>query len=175
VNKIKDMPALIAAIEDSAHVKDARRISGRIKPSRPWQHLVKQATRLAPAPGTGKVGPMEEWGNALYGVTIRRFECGWPFGDGPWAQIGIYCHDGQPRHDWRDMQHIKNDVLGDEWEAVELFPAESRLIDPSNYYTLYAAPGISLGIYEGRRLVSENKAIAPQRPWHASDAPKDAL
>jgi len=45
--------------------------------------------------------------------------------------------DKAPMGDWRVKQRIKNALLGDEAEAVELYPAESRLIDESNQYHLF--------------------------------------
>jgi hypothetical protein len=42
--------------------------------------------------------------------------------------------------DWRDMQQIKNDVCGESWEAIELYPDETRLVDPSNARYLFASP-----------------------------------
>lgn len=38
---------------------------------------------------------------------------------------------------WRDLQRIKNEIIGPEHEAVQLFPAESRLVDTSNQYHLW--------------------------------------
>jgi hypothetical protein len=35
-------------------------------------------------------------------------------------------------HDWRDLQRIKNQLVGPECEAVELYPAESRKVDTAN-------------------------------------------
>jgi hypothetical protein len=40
-------------------------------------------------------------------------------------------------HDWRDLQRIKNEIVGPEYEAVELFPAESRKVDTANQYHLW--------------------------------------
>lgn len=40
--------------------------------------------------------------------------------------------------DWRDLQRIKNEILGAEFEAVELFPAESRLVDTADQFHLWA-------------------------------------
>lgn len=97
---------------------------------------------------------------------MRRKPTGWPFGEGgPLVQIGISTADGTPRHDWREFQWIKNDVCGPEWEAIELYPAESRLIDPSNYYILWATKNIRLGLFKGRRVFKPEEAIAPQRGW----------
>lgn len=79
--------------------------------------------------------------------------------------IGIWCEDGQPRHDWRDFQNIKNDLVGVDWEAIELYPAESRKMDPSNYYMLWCAPKIPIGKFNGRVIATPENAIAPQRGW----------
>jgi len=44
------------------------------------------------------------------------------------------CHTG---HDWRDLQRIKNELCSPEAEAIEIYPAMSRLIDTSNQYHLW--------------------------------------
>lgn len=128
----------------------AREISRHQKPSDKWQKIIKTSARMPDG--------AEIWENELYEITVRRLEPNL-------IQIGINSIDGSARHDWRDFQNIKNDVCGSEWEAVELYPAESRLIDPSNYYMLWCRPFIKLGIYKGRSVIDADKAIAPQRPF----------
>lgn len=59
---------------------------------------------------------------------------------GPMLHVSIKRRDKQPMHDWREMQRIKNAILGEEAEAVELYPAESRLVDSANQYHLWALP-----------------------------------
>lgn len=137
-------------------VKLARKISSRLKPSRKLKPLVAQDW----LPDGGQV-----WENDLYEVTVRTHKGGWPLSGGPWVQLGISSKDGEPRHDWRDFQQIKNQLCGAEWEAVELYPAESRLVDPSNYYILWCAPRIDIGLYVGRTIAGPEDSIAPQRPW----------
>jgi len=39
--------------------------------------------------------------------------------------------------DWREFQKIKNAICGNEREACEIYPAESRLVDTSNQYHLW--------------------------------------
>ena len=51
--------------------------------------------------------------------------------------INIRRVDGAAVFDWRHRQLIKNQLLGEECEAVELYPAESRLVDTSNKYHLF--------------------------------------
>lgn len=54
------------------------------------------------------------------------------------VSLNIRRRDGLPiMRDWRHFQNIKNDILGRECEAIELYPAESRLVDTSNKYHLW--------------------------------------
>lgn len=48
--------------------------------------------------------------------------------------------DERPIREWSHMQRIKNELLGTEVEAVELYPAESRKVDDHNWYHLWAIP-----------------------------------
>jgi hypothetical protein len=147
-----------------APIAHARKLSARIKPSQKWEPLTHDAGKDKPEPVKGTT--LQFYVNTLYTVSVRRYPSGSLFGGGPWAEIGIHCPDGEPRHDWRVFQKIKNDVVGPEWEALELFPAESRLVDPSNYYVLYATEKIPLGWFHGKRIIeSPETAIAPQRGW----------
>jgi hypothetical protein len=45
--------------------------------------------------------------------------------------------DKEPIMDWRDLQAIKSQLCGAEAEAIQLFPAESRVVDTSNQYHLW--------------------------------------
>jgi hypothetical protein len=55
----------------------------------------------------------------------------------PFVHLNIRRNDWGPCKDWRHFQEIKNILVGPENEAVELFPAESRLIDTANVYHLW--------------------------------------
>lgn len=90
--------------------------------------------------------------NDKYQVTVRRFQC--DFGD--MAHLSIKRRDREPIRDWREMQAIKNELVGPEFEAVELYPAESRLVDTANQYHLWAllTPGLRFPFGFQTRLVS---------------------
>jgi hypothetical protein len=60
------------------------------------------------------------------------------FGNNETTYLSIKRNDREPLGDWRAKQRIKNAVLGDQWEAVELYPQEDRLVDTSNQYHLFA-------------------------------------
>lgn len=121
------------------------------------------------SPGTPKQDPLdpdERWSNDIYIVTVRRHAKDPVFGTGGgMVQIGINTQDGTTRHDWRCFQAIKNQIAGEECEAFELYPAQSRLLDPSNYFSLWCFPGlkrIKVGV-EDYRVWDQNEAWAPQR------------
>lgn len=71
------------------------------------------------------------WRNDLYQVATK------PFGK-DMLHINIRRIDGAAIRDWRHFQRIKNQLVGDECEAIELYPAESRLMDQCNKYHLFA-------------------------------------
>jgi hypothetical protein len=73
----------------------------------------------------------EYWSNEIYQVLRRKFRNGM-------VQLNIRRRDGAADiRDWRHFQKIKNQLLGEECEAVELYPAESRLVDTSNKWHLW--------------------------------------
>ena len=77
---------------------------------------------------------VEYWVNDLYQVAVRR---GYAL-DGQMTHLNIRRRDGKPIfRDWRHFQWIKNQLVGEECEAVEIYPAESRLVDTSNKYHLW--------------------------------------
>lgn len=114
------------------------------------------------------------WVNSRYVVT-RRHARARLFGDRPQPLVilGISNRDGSARHDWRDFQRIKNNLVGSEAEGLELYPAESRRLDPSNYFLLYVLPAgfrVPLGCRK-RFVVGPESAMAPQRRFEEDPGP----
>lgn len=107
----------------------------------------------------GVTGSLVE--NNRYQVIVREHA------DGP---LGAYVHltirnrDGSPRHDWRDFQRIKNELVGAEMEAVELYPAESRLVDTANHYHLWVFRNYRFPFGLPAREVSDGAPGISQRP-----------
>lgn len=73
--------------------------------------------------------------NNKYQVNVRRS----PAIDGnpPMVHLSIKRIDKRPIRDWRDLQRIKNEIVGPSCEGIELFPAEDRLVDTANQYHLW--------------------------------------
>jgi len=74
------------------------------------------------------------------------------------VHLSVKRKDREACRDWRHLQEIKNALVGDECEGVELFPAESRLVDTANQTHLwcYAEPDdkIPLG-WDGGRMSTD--------------------
>ena len=76
----------------------------------------------------------EIWRNDDYVVLKRDFE---HLHLGKCVHLSIRRDDREPVSDWRDKQAIKNQLVGPECEGLELYPAESRLMDSANQYHLW--------------------------------------
>jgi hypothetical protein len=105
----------------------------------------------------------EFWKNDRYQVAKRRFA-----GDPPIIHLSIKTLDKQPVRDWRDCQHIKNQLVGSECEGVELYPAESRLVDTANSYHIWVVEDptfrFPFGWNVGRHVDGRSVGGAVQRP-----------
>ena len=88
-----------------------------------------------------------------------------------WIHLSIRRNDRKAECDWRIFQRIKNDIAGEEREAVQLFPAMRRVLDTANQYHLWVAPKeCVIGIGQMNGEVSEivnGKGV--QRPFTAYD------
>ena len=54
--------------------------------------------------------------------------------------LSIKRHDREAIQDWRDLQDIKNQICGEDSEAIQLYPNEKRLVDTANQYHLWVFP-----------------------------------
>jgi hypothetical protein len=111
------------------------------------------------------------WANSRYIVVMR--ECGESPGTGPLIWLSIKGVANDVSHDWRDFQRIKNELVGPEAEAVELYPAESRLVDNANQFHLWAFPNFRFPFGFSERLVSEGTECVAQRPFDEDARPSD--
>ena len=70
-------------------------------------------------------------------VNVQLLRC--PFGThlGDVAWLSIKRRDREVIRDWRELQAIKNAIVGPEHEGFELYPAESRLVDTANQFHLF--------------------------------------
>ena len=90
------------------------------------------------------------------------------------VHLSIKSHEKDHRHCWRDFQRIKNELVGKEYEGIELYPAESRCVDGANQYHIFVFKSVSIPLGFSKRLVSEKSAInTKQRPFDDDNRPDD--
>lgn len=151
-----------------------------VDPFGPWQRA--QVPRVVQGVDLKAQGaqPTTVWLNWQYQVLVYRDyvkRTGWP----TMHWLSIKRRDKTPIHDWRDLQRIKNELIGPTHEAVELYPAEARLLDTSNQYHVFvlAQPGLQFPFGFTQRAVCVPQVGGPseskQRPWPPGQEPKDAM
>ena len=59
---------------------------------------------------------------------------------GKMTYLSIKRLDKKSIHDWRHLQEIKNELCGEDCEAIEIYPVEKRLVDTANQYHLFVFP-----------------------------------
>jgi hypothetical protein len=73
------------------------------------------------------------WGNSILSAHVTHH------GEDV-IHISYHRRDRAPIRDWRIGQRLKNELAGPEYEGIEIYPAESRLVDTSNEYHLWCVP-----------------------------------
>jgi hypothetical protein len=117
------------------------------------------------------------WKNSRYTVMTRVIAPA----DGAHPEVvhlSIRRNDRAPIWCWRDLQAIKNEMVGRECEAIQIFPAESRLVDSSNQFHLYVFtdPDVRIPFGYSERSVTESNAFhAVQEPFEDHVRPADLM
>ena len=105
--------------------------------------------------------------NDLYQVNVEMVRA--PFGEetGDMFWLSVKRRDHASMHDWRELQQIKNMIVGDEHEGFEVYPAESRLVDTANQYHLwvFVDPRVRLPVGYRHREVMDCSAAAAVGAW----------
>lgn len=141
----------------------------------PFEEAFLSPEKLAQIDAIRERRPASCWLNSRYEVWI--FE--WAAEDNPigfpMTQLSIKRRDKGVQRSWRELQRIKNELCGREREAVELFPADSRLMDSANQYHLWVLPeGQAFPFGYWTRIVSGESANgAKQEPFPPDDCPAD--
>lgn len=107
------------------------------------------------------------WVNSRYTVWRREIDAGA-------VHLSIKRNDRDPIHDWRELQRIKNELCGPEAEAIELYPAESRLVDIANQYHLWVLLDGEFPVGFTRRAVAEG-SLGGSKQRSFEEKPRDVL
>ena len=108
--------------------------------------------QVYPMRADGTSVPVEDgetyWRNSFYIVFRKELEPEKGL-DGA-VRLSIKQNQGKAIREWKHLQRIKNELVGPEREAAEIFPPESMLADMSHEHHLFVTPvGVSsIYIYE---------------------------
>lgn len=76
------------------------------------------------------------WQTEVYDILYEKVE--------NYEHLLIQRIDSQPIHNYMDIQEIKNDLLGEDVVAVEVYPKKEDLKNGANVYHLWTWEGISV-------------------------------
>lgn len=87
---------------------------------------------------TGKMTdpPYKVMMNGLFIVQMFKQQNAW----GECIRLMIRWNDARPTHDWSMFQRIKNELVGDDRVALEVYPNQKNLVDVANMYWLFVLP-----------------------------------
>ena len=118
--------------------------------------------------------------NDKYQVNIdwdcSEHDCLTPSDDMKVVHLSIKRLDKQAIMDYRDLMTIKDELVGEDYEALMLYPARSREVDTSNQYHLWIPMlkddepvVIPFGWDDDRVVWDESKMGATQRPFKTEE------
>ena len=105
----------------------------------PWQPWEKRAT----TPQQMKEYNRHERNFRPYGLLNNRYSVQISDEATEWGlviHLWIRRHDGEMVRSWADMQRIKNEIIGEDRVAIEVFPAQQDLVDDANIAHLWVLP-----------------------------------
>ncbi|MFA4971545.1 MAG: hypothetical protein WC683_02950 [bacterium] len=74
--------------------------------------------------------------NNVYVVQIVYHVTEW----GTVERLMIRRNDEAPVRSWQELQRVKNEIVGEDRVAIEVFPAQAELVDHANLYHLWVLP-----------------------------------
>ncbi|HEU5377135.1 MAG TPA: hypothetical protein VFV38_17020 [Ktedonobacteraceae bacterium] len=136
----------------------------------PWTPFV----RCEPDPR----GPhIQVYRNSCYQVHVRRYPAQDERPD--LIHFSIKRLDQRPHVPYRERMRIKDELLGPEYEGVELLPARSREVDLANQTHLWLVDAATyrfpFGFFDGRLVSDVTLEGTAQEPWPAQERPADCL
>ncbi len=144
-------------------MKPFEKVIIKTKSDKEISKLVSHASKIFHIPVNQVLEEMgkekEIWINDQYQVVIRKQSSNNNLDQFNIIHLSIKRIDKKPIHSWRDLQKIKNLLVGEENYGVEVYPNESELVDTSNQYHLWVFedPSIRLPFgFKNGRCVSDH-------------------
>lgn len=106
--------------------------------SKPWQPFIQMDLEQSRLRGVCvPAGVTRAYQNNRYLVQVHDNRM---TSHGPAILAHIMRLDGQPVHNWPELQRVKNEVFGNHATAIEYYPPAREVIDVCNIYWLWIYP-----------------------------------
>lgn len=118
-------------------MRRASEAEGRRVQKLPWNQFA-DITHSHPTRSAGEMresGLDRVWQNHRYIVFLHRNDRMW-MGQS-WDRVMARRSDAEPMISWSDMQRIKNEIFGEEIEAIQFLPKQTKLVDQANLYWFF--------------------------------------
>lgn len=119
----------------------------------PWEEVSASEIReIIPVLGMGWASEVSRvWRNGVFVVLFREVRTAW----GPVVHLAVRTV-GNNVVEWAEKQRIKDELMGPERLAVEVFPPRSDLVDEADMYHVWVLPvgmtlPFSIGYGDGSR------------------------
>lgn len=140
--------------EATLKLADCLRLITAAHPELPREEKRRQAEAMYSEEGKAEyfLSPMFQIAKRMLSDEMHGFPI-------PPTYLSIKRLDREPIADWRAMQKIKNAICGKEWEGIEIYPAESRLVDTANQYHMFCFPeSIPIYVFTQREVLTSQQA-----------------
>lgn len=166
----------VQCVDRMSKAEQAWELSQMIEPFDAWQRCTHSETSDHAQAVLDAIDyePGRTFKNSRYTVEVRNV------GDGAtYLSIKRNDKDAIGKERFRDFQRIKNELVSEEAEGVEIYPAESRLVDASNQYHLWCFDEPLLFGFRERLIVkghNENEPVPMESRQRGFDIdPPDAI
>ena len=79
------------------------------------------------------------WKNNHY--TVQLYRCERVILGKLMDKVMIRRNDGEPIREWRVLQKIKDQIIGEDKMAIQVFPPKEELVDVANLYWIFTETG----------------------------------
>lgn len=122
-----------------ANRKDRRAFTAQARASRSWEWHERDLAAFGVHRFPGLTRMKRAVVNDFYVVQV--FDVATALGNV--VHLAVRTADARPQGGeppWRDMQRIKNELCGEELEAVQVYPKQADVMDQANMYHLFVLP-----------------------------------
>ncbi len=95
------------------------------------------------------------WRSKAYGVIVKEVDAHVKISIHSWAGI---------RPSWWDVQRIKNEIVGEDATAVEVYPPQSEVVDNEEVFHIWVVPRLPFSLHHRNHAAPEQRSGSDPLP-----------